>query len=184
MVENTVSDTDFGGKSPQEAAEIVGTVEKCNYLAHSIRQMELHILRKQSKHYHIITQSSIQSKISRTYFHDMCCVIFLPAECEEMDDKKIRFILAHELGHLVYNIEKLTNPEILDSAKSSSDEEVYAWEFAFHLVKKKSDEYKENVVKNKFVYGVKELKATLSILLKDKVGTKTYDILAERLNLS
>ena len=42
-------------KSPKEAADIVGEVEKRNYLAHTIRDIELAILRTQGKHYHIIT---------------------------------------------------------------------------------------------------------------------------------
>jgi len=36
---------DLKDKTPEEAAEIVGKVEKDNYLAHSIRQIELAILK-------------------------------------------------------------------------------------------------------------------------------------------
>jgi hypothetical protein len=100
-------------KVPKAAAEVVGEVEKRNYLAHSIREIEYAILQYASKNYHIITRSAEYSKKARIEFFDKGCIIWLPEGNEEMMDEEVRLVLAHELGHLVYNIGRLFNPEIL-----------------------------------------------------------------------
>jgi len=158
----------LGGKSPKEAANIVGDVDKRNYLAHSIREIELAILRTQGKHYHIITYTSETNKKSWILFRDRACEIRLTSACEGMDDRIIRLILAHELGHLVYNIEMLKNPEILEKKVPSDDEEIYAWQFAFHLINKKSVEYHENIQGKKFIYPAGELKNSLTAILQER----------------
>jgi len=165
-------------RSPKEEASDIGKVEKSSYFAHSIRKIEQIIRKKLDKHYRIITHvSKSATKASIRYF-DQCCEIHLPAECEEMDDKKIRLTLAHELGHLVYNIEKLKNPEILDDAPTSNDEEQYSWEFAYYLVKTKSDEHRNNIQRRKFVFDDDDLKNMLSAQVKKKIKPEVYKSLA------
>ena len=159
---------DLSAKNPKEAAGIVGVVEKRNYLAHTIRDIELAILQAYGKHYHIITYTSQNSKKSKITFFDRACEIRLTCECEEIDERKIRLILAHELGHFVHNIDKLKNPEILENTVRSDEEEIYAWKFAYHLIDKKSAEHKDDMRRGKFVYSHGELKQSLTSILKDR----------------
>jgi len=159
----------LGEKGPEEAAKIVGVVEKRNYLAHSIREIELAILRTQHKHYQVITYKSEVNANSEIYFFDKCCEIRLANTCDQIDERKLRLILAHELGHLVKNINKLGTAASLKTIKYSNEEEIFAWEFAFHLIHEKSEEYKSSIKRNSFVYSDKELKKSLtSILEKNK----------------
>jgi hypothetical protein len=160
--------SDIHKKSPKEAAEIVGDVDRRNYLAHSIRDIEFAILKTQGRHYHIITYTSETSRKSKIIFYDQCCEIRLTCEYNEIDERKIRLILAHELGHLVYNVDRLKNPEILENIKTTDKEEIYAWQFAYHLIDKKSFEHADNTQKKKFIYRPGELKASLTSILKDK----------------
>jgi hypothetical protein len=160
--------SDIGKKSPKEAAGIVGEVDKRNYLAHSIRDIEFAILNTQGRHYHIITYTSKTSRNSKIVFYDQCCEIRLTCECDEIDERRMRLILAHELGHLVYNIDKLQNPEILENVKTSDKEEIYAWQFAYHLIDKKSFEHEENTQRKKFIYRPGELKTSIAAILRDK----------------
>lgn len=156
------------GKSPKEAAEIVGEVDRRNYLAHSIRDIEFAILRKQRMHYHIITYASETCKKSKIIFFDNCCEIRLTCECDEIDERRIRLILAHELGHLVYNIDKLKNPEMLENVVPSDKQEIYAWLFAYHLINNKSFEHENDIQRKKFIYRPGELKQSISFILKDR----------------
>jgi hypothetical protein len=159
---------DLSRKSPKDAAGIVGEVDKRNYLAHTIRDIELAILRTQGKHYHIITCTSANSRKSKIIFFDQCCEIWLTSEYKEIDERGIRLILAHELGHLVYNIDKLKNPEILENVAPSDDQEIYAWKFAYHLIDKKSFEHEGDMQRGKFVYGPGELKRSLASILRSR----------------
>jgi hypothetical protein len=153
-------------KNPKEAANIVGEVEKSNYLAHTIRDIELAILRMQGKHYHIITCTSANIRKSKILFYDHCCEIWLTCDYEEINERNIRLILAHELGHVIRNINKLNNPEILENVAPSDKEEIYAWQFAYHLIDKKSFEHENNMQRKKFVYGSGELKQSIKSLLE------------------
>jgi hypothetical protein len=153
-------------KSPKEAADIVGEVEKRNYLAHTIRDIELAILRTQSRHYHIITCTAANSRKSKILFFDHCCEIWLTCSYEEIDERDIRLILAHELGHLVFNIDKLENPEILQNTAGSDEEEIKAWIFAYHLIYKKSVEHQNDTQKKKFIYRPGELRQSIESHLK------------------
>jgi len=176
--------SDIHKKTPKEAAEIVGKVEKNNYFAHSIREIEMSILKYQSKHYHIITyHTETGSQKSKIKFYDERCEIRLPAECDEMDDKKVRLVLAHELGHLVYNINKLGNSEMLKNATKTDGEELYAWVFAYHLVKIKSDEHKNNNNLKKFIYNRADLKDFFLAIVKERNAT-VYDAVKENLLLN
>jgi len=165
---------DLSTKSPKEAADIVGEVEKRNYLAHTIRDIELAILRNQNKHYHIITCTAANTRKSKILFFDHCCEIWLTCECDEIDERNIRLILAHELGHLVYNIDKLKNPEFLENVKPSDEEEIYAWQFAYHLIDKKSVEHKNNIQQKKFIYHHGELMQSIKSIL-EKQKQEIYD---------
>jgi len=172
-------------KTSKEAAKIVGEVEKYNYLAHSIREIEFAILKLKGKNYHIITYATTMDlKKSQIAFFDNCCIIRLPYECKEMNDQKIRLILAHELGHLIFNFEDLMNPEKLANTMASDAEEQYAWEFAFYLISMKSTEHKSNARQNKFVYEDYDLKNMLSAILKEKAKPEVYDSIVQSLRLA
>jgi hypothetical protein len=158
----------ISGKSPKEAARIVGEVDRRNYLAHSIRDIEFAILNTQGRHYHIITYASKTSQSSKIIFYDKCCEIRLTCEYNEIDERSIRLVLAHELGHLIYNMDKLRNPEVLENVKTTDKEEIYAWQFAYHLIDKKSFDHEDNARKKKFVYQHGELKTSLTSIFKNK----------------
>jgi Zn-dependent peptidase ImmA (M78 family) len=101
-------------------------------------------------------------------FYDRCCEIRLPCDCEEMDDIKIRQILAHELGHLIYNMDNLKTPEVLEQAGRTDAEELFAWEFAFYLIKKKSDEHRSNREIGRHIFTLDELKQSIISLVRKK----------------
>jgi len=156
-------------KTTKQAAQIVGEVEKYNYLAHSIREIEFAILNLKGKNYHVITYATtMDTKKSKITFHDNCCVIRLPCESDSMSDQKIRLVLAHELGHLVFNFEDLTNPEKLANTNATNKEELFAWEFAFYLINMKSEEHKNDIARRKFIYDDRDLKKMLSAIVLDK----------------
>jgi hypothetical protein len=168
---------------PEKAAEIVGKVEESQYLSHSIRKIEQVISNDLGKHYRIITNASKRSKKAWIDFHAQWCVIWLPVEgrAEDIDGKKIRLTLAHELGHIFYNIEKLLNPETLNRL-ADNEEEKYAWEFAFHLIKIKSNEHENNIKIKRYIHEELELKHMFSDLIKAK-KPEIYDDIAKSLNL-
>jgi hypothetical protein len=166
----------------EAAAKTIGKVEKSNYLAHTIREMELTMLGILGWNYHILTYASKwQNKTAEISFFDRGCIIRLPAESEDMDDRKIRLILAHELGHLGYNFDKLKNAELLTNAKRTVEEEVFAWEFAYHLILFKSDELKNDINRNRFIYRTDDLKTALASIIRD--DKSIYGPLAQSLNL-
>jgi len=158
-------------KNSKEAAKVVGVVEKSNYLAHTIREIEHALVGEpMSMHYHILTHvpEPGRRKKGSVCFSEKCCTILLPSECEDIDDKRIRLVLAHELGHLVYNISQLKNPELFGfGRKPPVDEEVFAWEFGYYVIKLKSD---ENIVegRTRFTYRPDELEWSLASIVKDK----------------
>lgn len=156
------------GLTEEQAAEELGCVRKDNFLAHTIRDLESKILKEKGKMYQIQTYKS-QSKNFNCDFFDHGCTIRIPANYENMQDGEIRVRLAHELGHIVRNIDKLDNPEFLRKkleGKEKIAEEIYSWKFAYLLIQKKSREYDENVYK-KFVYKDEYLAALIQGLIKD-----------------
>lgn len=173
----------LSGKSPKDAAEIIGEVDRRNYLAHSIRDIEFAILQTQGKPYHIITTTSENSRNSKIVFYDQHCEIKLTCGCDEKDERRIRLTLAHELGHLVYNIDKLENPKILEDIVSSDEQEIYAWLFAYHLINKKSFEHENNIQRKKFVYRPGELQQSLTAILQDR-KPEIYDAVIKSLTTS
>jgi len=158
----------LSGKSPKEAAEIVGDVDKLNYLAHSIREIELAILQTQGRHYHIITYPLKNIRKSSILFYDKCCEIRLTYEYDKIDDRIMRLILAHELGHLIYNLDKLRNPEVLENVAPSDEQEIFAWQFAYYLIDKKSLEHENNIQQKKFVYKSGDLKKSITAILQNR----------------
>jgi hypothetical protein len=171
-------------QNSKEAAKIVGVVDKNNYLAHSIREIEHALVGKPlSMHYHILTHVPEPGRRKKgcVGFFDNCCIIMLPSECEDIDEKRVRLVLAHELGHLVYNITQLKKPELFGfGRKPSEDEEVFAWEFGYHLIKFKSED-NEKEGRNKFVYFTGELERSLASILKDQ--PEIYQRLVKSLNI-
>ena len=167
---------DLNKKSPQEAADIVGKVSRRNYLAHTIRDIELAILLTQKIHYHIIKLASETNRLSKIYFCEQGCEIWLASDEIVTDERKIRLILAHELGHLIHNIDKLKDTDHLNKICNrvkqggiNKDEEIYAWDFAFFLIFKKSLEHQNDIKnqKGKFVYKPGELKKSIVDILRE-----------------
>jgi hypothetical protein len=172
---------DLADKEPKKCAEIVGKVRKENYLAHTIREIEYAIRRLKGSGFAILTFRG-ESKISKISFFSKGCEIRLPRECDELDDKVIRLTLAHELGHLVFNFDKLDNPEQLNILKTSDAEEKFAWIFAYYLIIEKSKMYSNTHAYQKFVYREGELKSTVRSLIDKKTDTIKSAVIKE-LNL-
>jgi len=164
-------------KPPEEAAAVVCEVEKRNYLAHSIREIENALSKAPYfRHYRIITLVPPNNEVGALIlFREKCCEIILPSNCEAMGDKKVRLSLGHELGHLIHNLDKLNDRAVLDNKTPSSDEELYAWQFAYHLIRLKSEQYRKEG-STTFVYGDEELKLTLHDLIMEKNPTIYKDL--------
>jgi len=167
---------DINRDDPQKAAEVVGQVEKTNYLAHTIREIEMAIHMKFGKHYHIVTYTS-NLRYAKTFFHTWGCLIRLPDGLCENElgtdrDRRIRLVLAHELGHLIYNLNEIRNPAIhSEDRKIPNEEEVYAWAFAYCLIDRKSDYHRDGRQKDQFIYESGELKTSLKNILDKQVET-------------
>jgi Zn-dependent peptidase ImmA (M78 family) len=127
----------------KQLAKKFGQVRKTNFLAHSIREIEMEIFYLHNINYFIITRISEHVPKSRCHFAIQGCTIFLPLGANDMDIKEVRLRLAHELGHIVGNIEKLK-----DLAKTqeiySPEEEIFASVFAYQLLWEKSESYKND----------------------------------------
>jgi|TergutMp193P3_1026864.scaffolds.fasta_scaffold57523_2 hypothetical protein len=148
--------------SPEDAAEILVTVKKDNYLAHTIREIGKVIYSAIGKNYHIVTRvSPTLINDSKTIFHNRGCIIYLPFDCEEADDKAIRLILAHELGHLIYNVDKLSDFSFVGRMEAPVEEELFAWQFAYHLIQKKSEELRRDIERKRYIYTGDDLKRSL-----------------------
>jgi Zn-dependent peptidase ImmA (M78 family) len=149
-------------EDPEAVAKFLVTVNKNNYLAHTIREIGRFIYGELGKNYHIVTQVSPTLKNdSKTVFHNRGCIIYLPFDCEESDDRSIRLILAHELGHLVYNVDRLNDFNFVGPRKAPVEEELFAWQFAYYLVKMKGDELRRDIERKRFIYADDDLKRSL-----------------------
>jgi hypothetical protein len=172
----------LGGMEPERAAEIFGTVDKGNYLAHSIREIESAIYMTHGKFYKINAYIAQFATFGSILYCDRGCEIKLPSarHGKDLTDDQIRLILAHELGHLIQNIERLNNPEILKDVELTDDNELYAWRFARRLVMFKSEERREAAWPKKFIYSNAELESLFKSViscLRDK-RPQLYETLA------
>jgi len=148
--------------NPEAAAKFLVTVNKGNYLAHTIREIGRVIYGELERNYHIITRvSPTLQDDSKTVFHNRGCIIYLSFDSEELDDRSIRLILAHELGHLVYNVDRLNEFNFVGPSKAPREEELFAWRFAYHLVKMKGDELQRDIERKRFIYTEDDLKSSL-----------------------
>jgi len=160
--------------SPKACAEFFGHVTEDNYLAHSIREIEKTILKINQFHYHIFlfqTERDIPFKI---FFHQKGCEIRIQTSALS-SIKSVRLRLAHELGHLVYNIKSLgekAEAKTADSHDREPKEELFAWIFAYELIKEKSDQYHDKVYEQ-FKYSESELKSAVLALTEDTPETNT-----------
>ena len=153
--------------SPEDLAQRFVQVKKYNYLAHTIREIELEVHRVVGWGYHIVTRASTGlNDGSRIFFHKGGSIIFLPAASEEMDDREIRLVLAHELGHIIYNLDKLG--AIRGVRSPTEDEELFAWRFAFYLIKEKSLAYGRDIDVGRYIHDVGDLKRVLERMVKKK----------------
>jgi hypothetical protein len=134
-------------RRPKDAARHFSAIREGNCFAHTIREMERKIYAmtgdKRTPFHITIKQSEATNGGSAIVFYHSGCTILLPENCHGMDNKDVRFILAHELGHISCNMEKLGT--VTGRTSTSVEEENYAWEFAYHLTKIRSDEYKAGV---------------------------------------
>jgi hypothetical protein len=161
-------ETRLGSTRLEDVAEIadgVGKMERHNYLAHTIRHIEHKLLTLNEKPYRVIAHPIEKARETRIEFANDCCDIFLDHTCEYRDDRDLRLMFAHELGHLVFNFGKIKGDVPSHSGKDASvEQEAFAWAFAYHLILTKSEEYKK-IGYNQFVYDPNELKATLFRLM-------------------
>jgi len=153
-------------QSPEGVAHKFGIVERRNFFAHTIREIALAILQTQHRHYQILTIMRDEITVTKTHFRESCCEIFVAPIPEDKNESRLRLTLAHELGHLIYNLEQLD--EVTDSSKAHLEEEIWAWKFAYALAIVKSREHKTNKDIGKFVYDPRQLQAILLSHLKDK----------------
>jgi len=165
---------DIHKKTAKEAALIAAKVEKSNYLAHTIREIEYAISIMLSKNYRIHIHIPQEAKTSANVFRERCCEIQLEPVNEDTvytnevkKDRRIRLTLAHELGHLIYNFDKLKDHEALNKRKCTPEEEIYAWMFAYHLIEEKSNHHKIDIERKKHIYDDGELKQSLVSILEN-----------------
>jgi len=153
-------------KSPEEAAEIVSKVDKKSYLAHTIRELQRVIFAVRGRYYHINTYLKPVARETGIAFFENGCDISLAYECESEDERRVRLVLAHELGHLVQQIDKLD--ELRGRGVFSEDEEVFAWEFAYHLVLLKGKFHQEDAERQRYIVTPHELETFLRPILRSK----------------
>jgi hypothetical protein len=171
------------------AAAIVGRVEKNNYLAHTIREIELAILIRKGVHCHIATVMSESYRRTGIRFSKSGCEVRIRYPDPELDNEAfspnlgVRLVLAHELGHLTYNFDEIK--EILERGDSSTDytygevEEVYAWRFARSLALEKSKEYEDGFRLAEFVYDRPTIDRFLKWHLRGKIPGDALDKILE-----
>ena len=151
--------------SPEACADFFSRIDPENYLAHAIREIEsivfeFHKSHSYSVHVYKTSDADIPDKIA---FYERCCVIRVNPH--DTKPEIFRLCLAHELGHLVYNIKSLQDPEVLKEPRDIPvGEEVYAWIFAYKLIKNKSDEYAELGIHKEFQWTDAKLKETILLL--------------------
>lgn len=127
----------------EEAIDLFGVVKKDNYLAHSIRAIEIYLFRKKNIHYSIFTYpSQIKDKACITIY-DKYSLIRIPFDHAQQNPCDMRLHIAHELAHIIWNMDYLTNPELIPE-RFSDEEEIFSWLFAYRLLLCKSEDYKRD----------------------------------------
>jgi hypothetical protein len=115
-------------------------------LAHTIREIEEDIFQKSlhreyGVNYRIQIRTIEDVERAICCFSDCNCTIFLPKKMTEgcapstRDVKDMRILLAHELGHVVANIDAIIEESrSARNPKYSAEEEANAWRFALDLL--------------------------------------------------
>jgi len=150
---------------PFKAAEYFAEIEHSNYLAHSIRKIEDEFINEGGVPYRIFTKVSANISNAVTLFFKDFCIINLP---KSEDEKMIRLELGHELGHLIFRFDDLKNSRGSNNMETSHCEEVFAWVFAYNLIRIKSDMHEDNKQMKKFVYETGRLKTDFLDTIKKK----------------
>ena len=177
---------DIQQKNTKDAAYLASEIEKSNFLAHTIREVETAVSFIRKMHYRVVTYESPEAKTSSSIFFERCCEIQLvpipkniaPTN-EDEKDRQIRLTIAHELGHLFFNIDKLDQFEVLNKRKVAPEEEVYAWVFAYHMIDKKSEHHKNSVRLKKHSYSNFVLKNSLDLILDNPASKIDTTIVKE-----
>lgn len=141
--------------SPQELAKEFAHIESTNLLAHTIRNIEDRIFNMTREgdtgyNYHISIRINEDVSKSCCLFAVRGCTIFLPKQASEdlseEDVRILRLCLAHEIGHILFHLEHILDVEEMKKYYKAKDiqEEASAWEFAYELIKEKSDLYEKN----------------------------------------
>lgn len=141
--------------SPHDLAREFALVESTNILAHSIRKIEDKIFNMARDNdigfnYHISIRINEEVAKSNCIFAERGCTIFLPKQENDIPSpdeiKNLRLCLAHELGHIALHLEHILDPDEMKKyyGDKNIQEEADAWEFAYELIKSKSDFYKGN----------------------------------------
>jgi hypothetical protein len=144
-------------KNPKRDANNFAKIKRHNYLAHTIREVEHEIHLRKRISYHVATKMvDVVDYASITFFYRSGCIIFLPEDCEKINNEDARLVLAHELGHISYNIDGIEQMSGLN-VSPPNEEECYAWLFAHSLIYAKSDDYKNGVGIDEYIYSDDEL---------------------------
>jgi len=152
----------------KERAEYFGVWDDSNFLAHTIRRMELELIREERLPYHILTVVALQDDNAKILFSNAYCLIYLPSKHTGRDERSIRLALGHELGHLVLRFKELRDSTTLDNRKLSDEEELFAWKFAYHLIDMKSDQHDDDIKRRRYIYPNSVLKNAISNIVKEK----------------
>jgi len=141
-------------------------IGKWNYLAHTIREIERRLCADRRITYHIIISDSPTAKhMSTMFYYTAGCDIVLLDDDSKVNNKDLRILLAHELGHIAYNmgnIETLTGW----SYSSSDEEELYAWKFAYFLLRRRNNDHKDGVGKY-YIYPDGRLEQSIVQIVKN-----------------
>jgi hypothetical protein len=126
------------------------------------------------------------------YFAADCCEIRMPVDLEDKKGQEVRLSIAHELAHIVYNFDHLPRRSdslarldgklrMLNEKPYSTEEEIYSWKFAYHLIWEKSEDFIEHDGHRvAIVCGKPELKDNVIFLARrssKKIGEAVEDYL-------
>jgi hypothetical protein len=181
-------------QDPEGVARIFGSVQKTNFLAHATRGIELDISKRlnvskskaKTSHFRIIPILSDQCRQACCLLDESGCTILINPWDSDLNHEDfpcylgIRLVLAHELGHLTYNIDKIGEAmnggsKRLGFRSYNGEEEVYAWRFARALVQVKSEEHRKSRRNPEYVYELDTVNRFLGQHLKDKIPSAALE---------